>query len=1305
MNQGGSNPRGPPQSFKTNVNRSKTKRWVEAKSYSYDGDDWGDADDYDEYGGFDEPAPAKPTGLRQAGQSQTSPAPESNSMGRMDHQSGQQPYTNLPRPQAPYNNPERERANSFGRGDERRAFSGPGPNVVAPMRTAYGQAPGPQNDSTGRQPYGANPPNSVASNAPGMQPPYQQPGQPRRPSFDGPSRAAPGPGFGSTPSPGPGPGPVASNMRGIPRPSGDGSRTQSMTSNISMDPHRREFSNPSAIPQPLQTNRPPRKSSLSQQDEPQNFGVSNTVISPVSANAGPEPEQFPNQARERSASGSTINFVRPADIYRRMQEEKERERQSQESARPSLDGIMGAHRDESPSKSGDDGDATRKRKPALESVAERKSEYGLDGLLSAENVKQKPPSRGPNGSPVLPEISGFESGFGEGFGTSFMDNSPQANNAKSSSVAPKEALALTQDKPKSVVDPVVDTTRAAPPTSQQSDVLSPTSATLSPVNESDLQHQQSVGFRSAVHTAFDQPVRHSPSSASGSVGRSNSESTSVISPIISRAPSSANPTVEEPRISTITEEPSDSRPMSSESIPTPKGGSSDSRRASSHSIPAPFIPGHRRDMSTPSPDNSPARTPNLEVNRQLRNPQEVEIATATPTSANHSSSFASHWAPNDTTESTAPGVANEVRTPNSGSAVVASQQSPVTTSIPAGRESPSKGRVRDLADKYDAGSRRGSDSSSKSATKGFDVVQGSRPASDRLESFRPNLPGSWTSYTTNAPAPKTPEPPKSEPKAEPEQKPESKSESTVAEQLPDPFAAAAAAGSALAGAFLSATGGGQTPEPDEKRESPKQDTVIHPEAQRSLMPRTESASSIVPTPLEMKTDHPGQIEEGEEFFPPIEPLKQRTPTGSTGNLNEAVQSQQIRPSTDLSTESSPSDQESDRLRKEIVRELSPQVESFGESTSNRNRPTEEQSNTQPHDSMLLPSEYDSYWNGSTDGDAVSRGPSHHQVNVRSDSRNVQTPEQPQPSTGASPERPQPSTGASPERPQPSTTTPSFTVSSAPDVPTSKESEFGQTQSDSAKSLGVEQPGLVNRFSWEPLPEEIRPSAPNTAEKSAFTPTPQDSGEQGQSSIPPKQEPNTNKELPRDPETIQNVDSSSLLQQDREKQQMALGSYQPNDGDVTPTAIPPVSEQTKIPAFREILALQSPSERIQKFNATREQFANMNTGLAHWVLTTTNELPEHSDLIQNGGSFVFRTPLTRASAEGRNPNTITSSTPTPTSTPGKPGYSPASSKQSSKGKDLLHSAGIFGGKANSKAKGFFAKGKSRFKGGGSEKVDY
>jgi hypothetical protein len=55
-----------------------------------------------------------------------------------------------------------------------------------------------------------------------------------------------------------------------------------------------------------------------------------------------------------------------------------------------------------------------------------------------------------------------------------------------------------------------------------------------------------------------------------------------------------------------------------------------------------------------------------------------------------------------------------------------------------------------------------------------------------------------------------------------------------------------------------------------------------------------------------------------------------------------------------------------------------------------------------------------------------------------------------------------------------------------------------------------------------------------------------------------------------------------------------------------------------------------------------------------------------------------------------------------------GFSPSGNKQSgqqTKGKDLLHSAGVFGGKASKAGKGFFAKGKSKLRGSGSgDKVD-
>ncbi|KAG0153991.1 hypothetical protein PDIDSM_1370 [Penicillium digitatum] len=105
--------------------------------------------------------------------------------------------------------------------------------------------------------------------------------------------------------------------------------------------------------------------------------------------------------------------------------------------------------------------------------------------------------------------------------------------------------------------------------------------------EPSLHHNPSSGFRSVVNQAFDVP--ETPPSTTTTVTRSNSDDTSMISPIMGVR------TRTDERAPTILEEPNDE---------------SSSLKATGNAIPG-FNPGHRRDLSLPSSDNSPSRIPQV----------------------------------------------------------------------------------------------------------------------------------------------------------------------------------------------------------------------------------------------------------------------------------------------------------------------------------------------------------------------------------------------------------------------------------------------------------------------------------------------------------------------------------------------------------------------------------------------------------------------------------------------------------------------------------------------------------------------
>ncbi|RYP29719.1 hypothetical protein DL767_006594 [Monosporascus sp. MG133] len=294
-------------SYRANVNRTKTRKWVEAKAQNYDGDDWGN-DSYDDE--LEEPpSPPKPTGFRQLGQaSQIRPPPDAR------------PSDFLP---------------------SSRTFSQP--SLADPPEPALG----PRSPSVPPVLQRPTPPTNAKSGTvqafPGMVPDSaSQNSVPGRNVNEQVSSAQ------------------SADARHNEQPSGYPGRSSPAPSAAGQAPSL--F--------------PPRKSSMSRGSQQE----SRDTDSPAHGSG------------TSVAPARALPFVRPADIYRRMEEEKENERHSMESGRPSMD---------------------RNLRSNLPPVAERKSEYGTDRLLAESQEEHSGESlRRLSPSPKLPEMSRM-SGFGD----------------------------------------------------------------------------------------------------------------------------------------------------------------------------------------------------------------------------------------------------------------------------------------------------------------------------------------------------------------------------------------------------------------------------------------------------------------------------------------------------------------------------------------------------------------------------------------------------------------------------------------------------------------------------------------------------------------------------------------------------------------------------------------------------------------------------------------------------------------------------------------------------------------------------
>ena len=1143
---------------------------------------------------------------------------------------------------------------------------------------------------------------------------------------------------------------------------------------------RRDFS-PSAMPPPLATRPfpgpvvpengpglryPPRKSSLSQLSPVQATSPPTQPVSvPGDNSPGPGYRQLPPSSAavsETETSGSKpLPFIRPADIYKRVEEERQKERASTDSERPSIhslnrvtsgDATTSELRSRSSSESssrpavrkpsfdrGNEGSPFTSARSPLEPVQERKSVYEPDetsrsgqaapaAVIPQTTAKTSEPEAAAPASdhmglsssrPLLPQINP-SSAFGD-------DVLSMTGTGKHTEPVQDSSLGASQPR------------QSAADTSKDSE------------SSDGLQHQPSLGFRSVVNQAFDRrddssvpptPLSNQDQSLSrggSAVSRSNTDSTAGISPIISRTSSAANAArnqTAEARVSStpaIAEEPDNSslnesrRPSSGTLHGTQqvhrKPSPSHSRQEFSDAAKG-FVPGYRRSLDPPSSENSPARTPNVEKNKQLVQSETGELSTRM---SDDELSDRLELAKSNNSQS-------EFRFDVAGRSLPENVQgSDSAPRSPISRaESPSKGRVRDLAGRFNnirSSSNRSSMDSLKSrepsqiensnpAVSSVDSTATAHPQEQsrqdeqlesRAQAARPRLPGGWVSEapsdisatgaddvkeaeTVNARA----DAPISSYSTSTTSKPTDRNQPAIdTSEAPDltpvtnrapagsdllsntihPIAGVTAAGSAIAASIAQATGATAESEQSNKRTNSVQQT---PEQHgvgdiyvRPLAPDRTASSAVTspaPTPLPKDTPPSAASKPRSEYF------------ASAGLGAEQVPSPvNARPLPRTTTDDSLHDSENERLRSEIERQLTPEIfiedHNVGGS-SFQDKPTISHRSPAPVESAPLPQNHETY---------------------------------------------------SPEK---------------------------QSGVPMASSLEVPPPHLSHRFSWESDDAVDAPSElPATlAEETDDQVAPAESAAAGPHT---SQGDGMERSLPEMTGSAiheQGIDervTESPVSPDQPEFGTGLDGLQRAFTDSAPTdnpgntaqmrqqapggafesTQPNPTNQTRIPPFREILAMKEASGRIVSYNQTREQFAGLDSGLSEWVTSIMAAHPEYASLTSpeaRTAPSASVTSTTRHKATpsllklGKLPTSGHAQQPSvssnlgdeeesaPMTSPTKPAQGSTgrvtSQQMQAKGKDLLKNAGVLGGKATIGAKGLFAKGRNRLQNRGSDKVD-
>lgn len=363
----------------------------------------------------------------------------------------------------------------------------------------------------------------------------------------------------------------------------------------------------------------------------------------------------------------------------------------------------------------------------------------------------------------------------------------------------------------------------------------------------------------------------------------------------------------------------------------------------------------------------------------------------------------------------------------------------------------------------------------------------------------------------------------------------------------------------------------------------------------------------------------------------------------------------------LSTENSPADTENDRLRKEIIRSL-----------SRENSPSEHQ-DTPPQTSgqdNLLPGGYEAYAAPQSTGPPE---PTSANVPPMAEAPVIEQPT-PIPPQGAEPrlkKRFSWEESSSDEEPMPFPQT-------QPAQPPLMPGQFPMSQENVSQPSGIVEP-TGGGGEVEPENPELTVVPPMAMDTSSI-----------QSSEPAHETP-----------LSQNPDASARTEGDS-----AVLEHQPLE---QPAKLPSGSMESGLLGFKDILGIQTPYGRIQAFDRTRDQFAAIDTGLNNWVQITVQAHPEHADAVARNSkplseefrNSVPRTKFPKLASLGNLASSFQDG-PSGSGHIRRPSAPLGSTRQPSG--NFLRTAGGLGGQAGKAAKGFFTKGRSKFKGAGSEKVE-